>query len=489
MYVPADAILKSIRTELAPLLGADNTEASTSQGITAALGILFAREAGGAALLQDRLRALETIVAKLAGNDLSYRPLLTEIRSVRSQNAQSTLEEVWNSLIRQFEALAAQHVNAPGAKGNKELALALCAWEVADRNRVITPHYGDSEAVDTSLTAPRFEAYLQERFSEPGLRVQNFRQISGGFGKETFILEVQGKALEGDIVIRRDPLVGTVDNDCHYVRVEYPVIRAAYARGFPAPDAIWVDTEHKLLPGGDFMVMRRAAGVTGGNVFGATTALSEDLVEVLASSVARLHTLPPLLELGDLTESIRSDSWSMSMADNMHRYVRNWFDIYLSEVHNPSPALVSLFGWMLDNVPAAPAPGAMLHGDIGFHNMLIDNGKLTALVDWEFAHVGDPAEDLGAVRNTARYPWEMFMRHYQAAGGPAIDPERLHYYRIWQHVRNAAASNVCMGRFARRQLSDLKLVYTGHYHFPLFIKAASDLLAAGPDGDAGHVAY
>lgn len=32
------------------------------------------------------------------------------------------------------------------------------------------------------------------------------------------------------------------------------------------------------------------------------------------------------------------------------------------------------------------------------------------------------------------------------------------------------------------ELPDLKLAYTRHYHFPLFIKAAWDLIEAGPDG-------
>jgi tRNA A-37 threonylcarbamoyl transferase component Bud32 len=43
-----------------------------------------------------------------------------------------------------------------------------------------------------------------------------------------------------------------------------------------------------------------------------------------------------------------------------------------------------------------PGEGSVLvHGDFGPQNMLFDaSGHLAALVDWEFAHLGDPIEDL-----------------------------------------------------------------------------------------------
>lgn len=46
----------------------------------------------------------------------------------------------------------------------------------------------------------------------------------------------------------------------------------------------------------------------------------------------------------------------------------------------------------------APAPTAHLaHGDFGPTNLLFDDGRLSGVVDWEFAHAGDLHMDLGNV--------------------------------------------------------------------------------------------
>ena len=45
---------------------------------------------------------------------------------------------------------------------------------------------------------------------------------------------------------------------------------------------------------------------------------------------------------------------------------------------------------------AAPEGSVLVHGDFGPQNLLLDpdTAEPTALVDWEFAHIGDPVEDV-----------------------------------------------------------------------------------------------
>ena len=282
--------------------------------------------------------------------------------------------------------------------------------------------------------------------------------------------------------MRRDRDQPTLDNDCHRIVNEYPVIRAAFKHGFKAPDALWLDTEHRLLPDGDFIVMRRAPGSPGGTVFSAANKISDELLNVLAQTLAGLHSLPPLLELGDLTESINPEMWSLSLRGATRQYISGYREIYLRDVADASPAILALYGWVLNNLPDPPGRTVLCHGDVGFHNMVLDRGELSALVDWEFAHVGDPAEDLAYVRNTAgaTLDWNKFLAAYYAAGGIEIDPVRLHFFQAWGQLRNATASAVTINCLVTGKHNVLKLAHTGFYHLPNFMAAAAQIISAGP---------
>ncbi len=492
MYVPPSMLLRSLLEELAAHFADDKSEASVGQSATAAIRLLEVRERGGAKLMDDRVDAVAALLPKLEGHPaLAGAAALQDVRAKLAEAQRVRDSASFIALAESLEAAVADTARADvPAEARLSLARLLAEWEVVDRRRLTDAQTGGGAGEDVRVTAEKFEAYLRDRFNEPDLSVTDFRPLSGGFGKQTILVSVSGRAIDGPLVIRRDPSVPTVDNDSHRVRNEYPIMRAAFERGFPAPEALWLDTEHRLLPGPDFLVMRMSPGKTGGNVFRSSEALSPELIDVLASGAAHLHSLPPLVELGDLTDSIRADRWDLPVGEVTRRYIEGWFDLYRANAHNPSPTLMALYGWTLDNIPDAPGRPVLVHGDIGFHNMLIDNGRLTALVDWEFAHIGDAAEDMGSIRNVlGEDGWDDVMARYRAAGGPEIDPVRLHFFRVWQHVRNASASNLSMGKFQTGEIPDLKLAYTGHYHFPLFIKAAWDLIEAGPEGAEPTVDY
>lgn len=120
----------------------------------------------------------------------------------------------------------------------------------------------------------------------------------------------------------------------------------------------------------------------------------------------------------------------------------------------------------------------LLHGDFGFHNFLFDHGQLSAVLDWEFAHIGDPAEELGYIRETIgnAIDWNRLIASYEAAGGEPVDAATLRFFRVWAHVRNAAASNLIAANFIAGLADDLKLAFLPHVHFPMFISAAQALI-------------
>jgi aminoglycoside phosphotransferase (APT) family kinase protein len=88
-----------------------------------------------------------------------------------------------------------------------------------------------------------------------------------------------------------------------------------------------------------------------------------------------------------------------------------------------------------------------VHGDFRTGNFLADETGLTAILDWEIAHTGDPLEDLGwmcikswrfgAIDNPAGGFGQRDELHaaYEAAGGKPVDKDRARWWEIFGTVR------------------------------------------------------
>jgi aminoglycoside phosphotransferase (APT) family kinase protein len=94
---------------------------------------------------------------------------------------------------------------------------------------------------------------------------------------------------------------------------------------------------------------------------------------------------------------------------------------------------------------------ALVHGDIAPHNYLVSNGHVTGIVDWEFAHIGDPAEDLAYRREFFEQymPWREFLEIYYGQGAAPVDERRLQMFAVWGFIRNAS-----FGALGHREFQD-----------------------------------
>jgi aminoglycoside phosphotransferase (APT) family kinase protein len=136
----------------------------------------------------------------------------------------------------------------------------------------------------------------------------------------------------------------------------------------------------------------------------------------------------------------------------------------------PLPAL--LFAWLRAHVPTTLATPVLLHGDPGFHNILVQDGSLTALLDWERARVGEAAQDLAYVRPHVCkvQPWEDFLAAYCAAGGERPDEERMRFYSVWHETWRFVGAYRGLGRLLSQPRSLLDGVL-GLLHAPRFLLA------------------
>jgi len=138
------------------------------------------------------------------------------------------------------------------------------------------------------------------------------------------------------------------------------------------------------------------------------------------------------------------------------------------------PILQLALQWLAANVPADRGPAVVLHGDAGPGNFLFDGSGVTALVDWELTHLGDPMEDLAQiwVRSLIQpfVPMREVVAAYEVVSGTPVDIQRVKYHRLYFQlgfsVKGAApaATGTAMlyGTMHRRIIVESLAELTGH---------------------------
>jgi aminoglycoside phosphotransferase (APT) family kinase protein len=107
--------------------------------------------------------------------------------------------------------------------------------------------------------------------------------------------------------------------------------------------------------------------------------IATDMVE----NLARLHGLPvALLPPGTVPE--------LGFLD----VVARWQQVYEEKRLVRDPVTEEAFDWLHSRVPVEEQRG-IVHGDYRIGNALVENGRLSAILDWELAYVGDVRFDLG----------------------------------------------------------------------------------------------
>jgi aminoglycoside phosphotransferase (APT) family kinase protein len=90
--------------------------------------------------------------------------------------------------------------------------------------------------------------------------------------------------------------------------------------------------------------------------------------------------------------------------------------------------------WLMQNIHLADDVPCLTHCDVGLHNIMIKDGAITAMLDWELATLASPAREISKIFHLIDYlmPREDFFAAYLAAGGPvnAVEPARLNFYAV-----------------------------------------------------------
>lgn len=114
----------------------------------------------------------------------------------------------------------------------------------------------------------------------------------------------------------------------------------------------------------------------------------------------------------------------------------------------PDPVIILALEWLEANLPSDDCPEVIVHGDAGPGNFLDDGSKVTALLDWELSHFGDPMEDLAFIWIRSMFqpfrPIRELFEAYENAGGWPVDIERVRFHRLYSQVGFTSGSLVSL---------------------------------------------
>ncbi|MET0984835.1 MAG: phosphotransferase family protein [Steroidobacteraceae bacterium] len=268
----------------------------------------------------------------------------------------------------------------------------------------------------------------------------------GGNSKQTIFFEVQsGKHALRQLVMRRD--LPTAERDRSSVTSEFALLQALYEKGVPVAKPLYVEADAAVLAT-PFMVSERAPGKLYGNSLGLKEVPNFDPEGTLGRLLAHLHTID--VNLLDAPGFERASASTI----NWQTRIDGWISIYRQTIDVPAASLEVGLAWLRANAHLVAGAPVIVHGDVGYHNILFHEGRVSALLDWELVHTGSAAEDLAYVRSYIGKP-DALIDAYVAAGGSAPNKEALTYCEVFGDVRNAIYGVVAMRQFNRGDYDDV----------------------------------
>lgn len=200
-----------------------------------------------------------------------------------------------------------------------------------------------------------------------GADVTGMTQLAGGASKEAWaVTTADGR----ELIVRRAG-GGVIHLDTLSLRQEFDVLIAARNAGIRVPDPIAYLGE---LDGREAFVMERVYGESIGRRI--VKAPPPHLGLELADELAKIHAIP---------------SAALSFLPEQNLWQRLYDE--LDSVDEPHPAIELGIAWCRERLPL-DRPKVVGHGDFRIGNVVVDDNGIVAILDWEFAHLSDPAEDL-----------------------------------------------------------------------------------------------
>lgn len=314
--------------------------------------------------------------------------------------------------------------------------------------------------------------YLSERLDLDGpITIDGLTRIAVGWSHETWLFDARWNDADGPeergLCLRRDP-GNTLLREMSDLGEQYRVLKCLEATTVPAPKVYWYEPDPSVL-GASALVMEKVPGEcpspwrrAGRDYYGAAAergVLPVSFTEALTS----IHTVD--------WQAVGLDFLGVPElgTDFSRREIAKWRELIEQSGYPSHPILVDLIGWLEANAPETDRL-TLVHGAYRTGNVLIDDDKVSAVLDWELQVIGDPMYDVAYMLTELNregtdllsnvVPRELFFELYQSRTGIDIDEDRCRYYQLLYAMRSAAFWMSAAGLYADGVTTDLRLART-----------------------------
>jgi aminoglycoside phosphotransferase (APT) family kinase protein len=279
-----------------------------------------------------------------------------------------------------------------------------------------------------------------------GAPIERAVRLAGGASKESWAVDTA----DGRELLVRRAGGGVIHVDTLTLQQEYDVLVAAREAGVRVPEPIAYLGD---LDGREAFAMERVRGETIGRRIvkappaGLDVQMAEELAKIHAIPLARL----PFLPHADLFERLCAE---------------------LDSVGEPHPAIELGLLWCRERLPLQRSP-VVGHGDFRVGNLMVDESGIVAVLDWEFAHASDPAEDLGwPLIRSWRFgvverrlggigDVEPFLERYAELSGREIPLDELYTWEVLGNCKWAVGALTQARRHLRGEERNVELAILG----------------------------
>ncbi len=280
----------------------------------------------------------------------------------------------------------------------------------------------------TSTMAEPLEVGLKRGAPSLSLeRIVSVDRFASGLSSQSYCVEAETADGPTRWVMRIEPEFGVIPP--YDIAREYRLLEEMGAAGLEVPQMLYLE-EDKSVVGGRFMLMSFVEG------------------EIYQSMDPRLADSPDLPEIQEafIETLVRIHATKQTVLpayangrDAARGEVAVCRKRLLTTEMVPAPVMRHALDVLDEHAPEAERFG-LLHGDYRLPNLKWNGTRISGVLDWELARVGDPLSDLAFTQTVGlghcSIEGDLAVRYGELAG-IEIDPKKIKYYRFLELVKGS----------------------------------------------------